>query len=65
MTKVWAQEKILDEWKRCVICPIHKNGDLLECENYRGISLLNTLYKVLSNIIFTHLLPYTEGEIES
>jgi hypothetical protein len=40
--KIWAQEKIPDEWKRSIICPIHKMGDLLERANYRGISLLNT-----------------------
>jgi hypothetical protein len=45
--------------------PTHKRGDLLECANYRGISLLNTAYKVLSNIIYAHLLPYTEAKIGS
>jgi hypothetical protein len=40
--KVRAQEKIPDEWKRSIICPIHKKGDFFECANYRGISLLNT-----------------------
>jgi hypothetical protein len=63
--KVWAQEKIPNEWKRSIICPIHKNGDLSECANYRGISLLNTAYKVLSNIIYARLLPYTEAKMGS
>jgi sorting nexin-29 len=61
---IWMQ-KLPDEWKRSIICPIHKNGDLLECANYRGISLLNTAYKALSNIIYAHLLPHTEAEIGS
>jgi sorting nexin-29 len=59
------QEKLPDVWKRSIICPIHKKGDLLECANYRGISLLNTAYKALSNIIYACLLPYTEAEIGS
>jgi hypothetical protein len=63
--KVWAQEQIPDEWKRSIICPIYKKGDLLECTNYRGISFLNTAYKVLFNIIYAHLLPYTEGKMGS
>jgi sorting nexin-29 len=29
-------------------------------ENYRGISLLNTAYKVFSNILFQRLQPYAE-----
>jgi sorting nexin-29 len=63
--KIWAQEKIPDEWKRSIICRIHKKGDLVECANYRGISLLNTAYKVLPNIIYARLLPYIEEKIES
>jgi hypothetical protein len=30
------------------------------CENYCGISLLNTAYKVFSNILFQRLQPYAE-----
>jgi sorting nexin-29 len=30
------------------------------CENCRGISLLNTAYKVFSNILFQRLQPYVE-----
>jgi hypothetical protein len=62
--KIWMHEKLPDEWKRSIICPIHKS-DLLECANYRIISLLHTAYKALSNIIYAHLLPYTEAEIGS
>jgi sorting nexin-29 len=55
------QEKLPDEWKKSIICPMHKKGDLLECANYRG----NTAYEALSNIIYARLLPYTEAEIGS
>jgi sorting nexin-29 len=37
----------------------------LECANYRGITLLNTACKVLSNIIYARLFPCTEVEIGS
>jgi sorting nexin-29 len=64
-TVLISLEKLPDEWKRSIICPVHKKDDLLECVNYRGISLLNTAYKALSNIICARLLPYTEAEIGS
>jgi hypothetical protein len=37
-----------------IICPVPKKGALLESENCRGMSLLNTAYKGLSNIINAH-----------
>ena len=47
-----------------MMCLIHKKGDPLIRKNYRGIPLLNTAYKVLSNIIFSRLLPYAEENIK-
>ena len=35
-------------------------GNKTGCNNYRGISLLPTTYKVLSNILLSWLIPYAE-----
>jgi len=43
-----------------VTVPIHKRGDRDRCENYRGIALGNTAYKILSNIILEKIKPYIE-----
>jgi hypothetical protein len=51
-------------WKGSVTCRVSKKGNLSEYANYRDI-LLNTAYKVLSNIIYVRLLPYTEAKIGS
>jgi len=32
----------------------------MNCQNYRGISQLNTSYKVLSNVILNRLKPYAK-----
>jgi exonuclease III len=43
------------EWINSLIVPIYKKGDRLDPNNYRGISLINTLLKVLTKILATRL----------
>jgi hypothetical protein len=40
--------------------PIYKKGDKTDCGNYQGISLLSTMYKILSKILLSRLTPYAE-----
>ena len=49
---IWNKEELPQEWKESIIIPIHKKGDRMDCNNYRGISLLSTSYKILSNIFY-------------
>jgi len=42
----------------------YKKGDKTVCSNYRGVSLLPTIYKILSNILLSRLIPYAEEIIE-
>jgi hypothetical protein len=43
-----------------MIVPVHKKGDKTDCNNYRGILLLSSSYKMLLNILLSGLGPYIE-----
>jgi hypothetical protein len=58
---VWSKEELPEEWKESVIVPIYKKGDKTDCSNYRGISLLSTTYKILSNIFFVKVNSICRG----
>lgn len=49
--KIWREEKMPEEWEMGQIVTIHKKGDQQDCQNYRGITILNSAYKLLSTLI--------------
>ena len=52
-----------DEWKVHKICPIPKKGDLLLVQNYRPISLLCILSKVMERAILDVITPFVYPKI--
>ena len=60
IVSIWNKEELPEEWKESIIVPIHKKGDKTDCNNYRGMSLLPTTYKILSNILLSRLTSYAE-----
>ena len=47
--------KVPDSWKKANVTPIHKKGDKDKVNNYRPISLLPTVSKILEKIVFKHV----------
>ena len=45
-------------FKQCRVIPIFKSGDRLECDNYRPISLLSSISKVLEKIVAEKLVDH-------
>ena len=61
--KIWKDEHLPTTWNEAVIIPLHKKGDKTKSENYRGISLLNSAYKVFAKILLNRLTPYVEENL--
>ena len=57
ITTIWEIEQMP---QYAIICPIYKQGDKLDCHNYRGISLLNVTYKIFTNLLTRYIEPYVE-----
>lgn len=57
---IWTSNVVPSRWKKAAVIPILKKGDNRECKNYRGISLLSIVGKVLMKIIQSHLQKHRE-----
>jgi hypothetical protein len=59
----WSKEELPDQLKESIIVPFYKKGDKTDCSNYRGISLLSTSHKILSNTLLPKSSPYVDESI--
>ena len=55
-------EDVPDQWNINVVTMIPKKGDLKNIENYRGISLVNTLSKLFLKIFATRFMEKNRQE---
>jgi hypothetical protein len=60
LISLWNKEELPEEWKESIMVPIYKKDTKTDCSNYKGISLLPTTYKSLSDILLSRLTPYAE-----
>ena len=62
MKRVWKGEGFPEEWKEGLITPIFKKGEKGRIENYRGITLLNSAYKVYAMVLTERLRKKIENK---
>ena len=51
VNEAFSTGTIADQWMNSALVPIPKKGDLADPNNYRGISLMNTILKVLTIVL--------------
>ena len=52
--------KVPIEWKKVIVTLLHKKGSKLHLSNYRGISLQNSIGKLLEKMITIRLQRHVE-----
>jgi len=53
--KIWTSEEMRNDWKHGHLIKLPKKGNLKECSNYRGITLLSVPGKVFSRILLERI----------
>ena len=53
--KIWNKEQIPKKWKKGIIIKLPKKGNLKKCKNWRGITLLPIVSKVLGRILINRI----------
>ncbi len=59
--KCWEEGDVPQSWKDAIIMILFKKGDKTNCNNYRGISLMSHMGKILAKIIAKRLQDYVEA----
>lgn len=59
---MWRGEGYLSRWRKAVILPDFKKGDKNFTSNYRGITLLDTSYKIYAALLAGKLNEEIEGK---
>ena len=55
LEKIWKEEKIPEDWEEGLIIKIPKKGDLSNCNNWRGVTLVSIPSKILTRIILNRI----------
>jgi len=61
--QAWEQGHAPEEWKKSILITIHKKGSALDCENFRTISLISHMGKILMTILAERLRNHLEEYI--
>ena len=62
-SNIWEKEEVPKEWKESYIIKLPKKGDLGNCSNYRGISLLSVPGKVFNRVLLERMKDAVDSQL--
>ena len=54
-TKIWDEEEITEDWSKELIVKLPKRGNLTDCDNWRGITLIPVIMKMFGSAIINRI----------
>ena len=60
---IWKEEKIPSDWQKGLIAKLPKKGDLSDCNNWRGVTLLSITSKVFTRTILMRIEKAVESQL--
>ena len=54
-TKIWDKEEIPEDWSKGLIVKLPKRGNLTDCDNWRGITLIPEIMKIFGSAIINRI----------
>ena len=60
---IWKGHCVPEDWKKSLIVKVPKDGDLTQCDNYRGISLLYVPSKIVCRVLIDRVKSGVDGMI--
>jgi len=64
-TEVWHKEMVPEDWKKGLIIKLAKKGDLTNCGNWRGITLISVVAKVMGRVIIKRIAGGVDKKLRS
>ena len=63
IVQIWEQESYPSDWMRGLIVKLPKKGDLTDCNNWRGITILCVCLKIVMRIILQRMVKHIDPKL--
>ncbi|KAI8503757.1 hypothetical protein Bbelb_187280 [Branchiostoma belcheri] len=62
-SRIWEEEQVPQDWREGTLIKLPKKGDIVNCNNYRGIMLLSVPGKVFNRILLERMREAVDAKL--